>query len=239
MTNIKQNIKACSTYLETTCWDSVKKIVLILVILLVYQLMYGWMFTFKEFEYPYNSIYYIPVLMAFIIINIIHAKRVKAMVKDGAFHRIRLLPNGRYAFLASEILCTAISYVAIVLVEQIEIALLYFKSLGVFEIYQDSFWYYCMNHEAACYFTPFNIKQLLIMISIILSLSFVFTFLNVSLYQDHRLAGAALICMIAEVFILFYYLYDTSAYLLLLIILMIGIGTLYGLVKTLKAGDHI
>lgn len=239
MKNIKQNIKACSTYLETTCWDSVKKIVLILVILMGYQLVYGWAFVFKEYEYSYSSIYYIPVLIAFIIINIIHAKRVKGMVKDGAFHRIRLLPNGKYAFLASEILCTAISYVAIVLVEQIVIALLYFKSLGVFEIYQDSFWYYSMNHEAACYFTPFNIKQVCVMIIIILSVSFVFTFLNVSLYQDHRLAGTALICMIAEVFILFYYLYDASAYLLLLTILMIGIGALYGLVKTLKAGDHI
>lgn len=239
MKNIKQNIKACSTYLETTCWDSVKKIILVLGILMVYQLVYGWVFVFKDYDYQYSSIYYIPVLIAFMIISILHAKRVKGMVKDGAFHRIRLLPNGKYAFLASEILCTAISYIAIVLVEQIVIAVLYFKSLGVFEIYQDSFWYYCMNHDAACYFTPYDMKQVCVMIIIVLSVSFVFTFLNVSLYQDHRLAGTALICMIAEVFILFYYLYDTSAYLLLVIILMIGIGALYGLVKTVKAGDHI
>lgn len=165
--------------MEHTCEGSVKKLCLTYVVLLLAQCILG--FLQEKVFSNLIIVYAIPVLVAFIIINRIHVKRINFLLKEGALNRIILLPVKRYAFLWSELLFTGVSYGMILFIQQLVALILYLIFQHDFHGLISPFFFYAISNHATLFFTPYALPQLFMLAIVLCSITILFTYMHVSI----------------------------------------------------------
>ena len=209
-------MKEIFKYMENTCDQSVKNLCIIYIILFIVQCALGIMNLNHD-----ALVYYFPVVIAFIAVNRVHVHRLNHLIKDGAINRIRLIPMNRKSFLYSEILFTGVSYILLIVVQQLVISVLYLPIKDQFHFLGNTFWLYLLDHQAAFFFMPFSLSQILVSVVTICMITTAFTYLHVSIALDSKNCGIAIILLFILV-ILTFMEYMFGVVILMLIYIIIG-----------------
>lgn len=176
--------------LENTTQKSLKRF--IFTFISFYGIEVGWILMNSTENGFYNSLL-LWSLTLFILITYLNYARIKALMKDGAYRRILLLPVRRSNFVLSQVLFTLALYSLFFVLQAFLWIIWQQGNKSEIIMYVNQFSLKTISYGMEVYGLPYSFSSMCLFYLNLLSLAIVFTFLSVAFSMKERIGTAVLI----------------------------------------------
>lgn len=180
--------------MEQNCSSDVKKLMFIYGLCLIVSI--GTLCFSSVFFLETNDIVgYTPYIVSFIAITVVHLRRIAGIWRNGAIHRILLLPIKRYTVVASEWFFVFASYACYAVVPIISWLVYYGMNENQLITYANSFMLHSLSSQMGNLLMPINFISLLYLVAALWMLSGAVIVLGFSFSMKNERTTALCFCI--------------------------------------------